>query len=53
MFDDLLNPFGFMLLEIGGNAQKEGVEKIFSDAGLQTEFFRDNQDDFRVVEVRK
>ena len=53
LFDDLLNPFGFMLLEIGGNAQKEGVEKIFSDAGLQTEFFRDNQDDFRVVEVRK
>ncbi len=53
LFDDLLNPFGFMLLEIGGNAQKEGVEKIFSDAGLQTEVFRDNQDDFRVVEVRK
>jgi release factor glutamine methyltransferase len=53
LFDDLLNPLGFMLLEIGGNAQKDDVEKIFSDAGLQTVFFRDSQDDFRVVEVRK
>ena len=42
-----------MLLEIGGNAQKESVEKIFSEAGLQTEFFKDSQDNFRVVEVQK
>ena len=42
-----------MLLEIGGNSHKEGVENIFSKTGLQTEFFRDLQGDFRAVEVRK
>jgi len=52
-FDDLINTGGYMLLEIGGNSHKEGVKNIFSKTGLQTEFFRDLQGDFRAVEVRK
>ena len=52
-FDDLISPGGYMLLEIGGNSHKEGVEKIFSKAGLQVTFLKDLQGDFRAVEVRK
>ena len=52
-FDDLISPGGYMLLEIGGNYHKEGVEKIFSKAGLRTTFIMDLQCDFRAVEVRK
>ena len=52
-FDDLISPGGYMLLEIGGNSHKEGVEKIFSNAGLQAMFLKDLQGDFRAVEVRK
>ena len=52
-FNDLLNPGGYMLLEIGGNSQKEILEGVFLDAGLTATFFKDIQGDFRVVEVRK
>ena len=52
-FDDLISPGGYMLLEIGGNSHKEGVEKIFSNAGLKATFFKDLQGDLRAVEVRK
>ena len=52
-FDDLISPGGYMLLEIGGNYHKEGVEKIFSKAGLRTTFIMDLQCDLRAVEVRK
>ena len=52
-FDDLISPGGYMLLEIGMNSHKEGVEKIFSKAGLQATFLKDLQGDFRAVEVRK
>jgi len=52
-FDDLIIPSGYMLLEIGGNYHKEGVENIFSKAGLRTTFLKDLQGDFRAVEVRK
>jgi release factor glutamine methyltransferase len=52
-FDDLISPGGYMLLEIGGNSHKEGVEKIFSKVRLQTTFLKDLQGDFRAVEVRK
>ena len=31
-FDELINPNGYMLLEIGGNSQKEVLEEVFSDA---------------------
>ena len=52
-FDELINPDGYMLLEIGGNSQKEVLERVFSDAGLTSTYFKDIQGDFRVVEVRK
>jgi release factor glutamine methyltransferase len=52
-FNDLISPGGYMLLEIGVNSHKEGVEKIFSIAGLKTTFLKDLQGDFRAVEVRK
>ena len=52
-YDDLINPGGYMLLEIGGNIHKEGVEIIFSNAGLKATFLKDLQGDFRAVEVRK
>ena len=53
IFDELINPDGYMLLEIGGNSQKEVVEGVFLDTGLTATFIKDIQGDFRVVEVRK
>ena len=52
-FVNLLNPDGYLLLEFGGNKQKISVEQVFSQCGLHTKFFKDLQDDWRVVEVRK
>jgi release factor glutamine methyltransferase len=52
-FDKLINSDGYMLLEIGGNNYKEGVEKIFNKENLKVEFFKDLQGDIRSVEVRK
>ena len=50
-FDNLLIPGGVLLLEFGGNSQKYDIEKIFNGAGLKTEFFKDLQKKWRVVEV--
>ncbi|MBC8256449.1 MAG: peptide chain release factor N(5)-glutamine methyltransferase [Candidatus Marinimicrobia bacterium] len=52
-FENLLNPDGYLLLEFGGNAQKDAVESIFKNAGLNTEFFKDLQHDWRIVEVHR
>ena len=52
-FERLLNNDGYLLLEFGGNPQKEAVEALFQSAGLKTEFFKDLQNDWRVVEVRR
>ena len=52
-FDDIVSSGGYILLEIGGVVHKEGVEKIFSNAGLRATFLKDLQGDFRAVEVRK
>ena len=52
-FENLLNIDGYLLLEFGGNAQKQAVESIFQNAGLKTEFFKDLQNDWRIVEVRR
>ena len=51
-FGELGNPNGYLLLEIGGNPQKDAVETIFQNAELKTESFKDLQGDYRVVEVR-
>ena len=52
-FDNLLKPNGILILEIGGNRQKDDIEKIFRKTGLNVEFFKDLQRDWRVVEIRK
>ena len=49
----LLKPDGYLLLEIGGNNQKDAVESIFQQVGLNTEFFKDLQQNWRMVEVRR
>ena len=50
-FDNLLISGGVLLLEFGGNGQKDDIEKIFNGGGLKTEFFKDLQKKWRVVEV--
>ncbi len=50
-FDNLLISDGVLLLEFGGNGQKDDIEKIFNGGGLKTEFFKDLQNNWRVVEV--
>ncbi len=52
-FDNLLKLDGYLLLEIGGGNQQGAVESIFQNAGLNTEFFKDLQQDWRMVEVRR
>ena len=52
-FDNLLKPGGSLILEFGGNKQKDDIEKIFNEAGFMTKFFKDLQKYWRVVEVRK
>ena len=52
MFTKLLNPYGYLLLEIGGNSSKKDVENIFLQSGHKTTFFKDIQGDYRVIEVR-
>jgi release factor glutamine methyltransferase len=50
-FDNLLISGGVLLLEFGGNGQKDDIEKIFNGGGLKAEFFKDLQKKWRVVEV--
>ena len=50
-FDNLLISGGVLLLEFGGNGQKDDIEKIFNGGRLKTKFFKDLQNICRVVEV--
>ena len=52
-FSNLLNSTGYLLLEFGGNKQKKRVEQIFTSAGFKTEFFKDLQNDWRIVEIHR
>ena len=52
-FDNLLTNDGYLLLEFGGNSQKQSIETIFKSAGLKTKFYKDLQNDYRVVEVHR
>ena len=52
-FDQLLNPGGIIIVEFGGNEQKQSVENIFSSNNLKTSFFKDLQGIWRVVEARR
>ena len=51
-FIDLVNPTGYLLLEIGGDNYKNSVKEIFSKANLHTTFFKDLQGNSRVVKVQ-
>ena len=51
--DNLLNPEGVLILEFGSDGQKCHIKKIFTDAELQTKFFKDINNNWRVVEVRR
>tara|TARA_B100001250_G_scaffold180888_1_gene155575 strand:- start:871 stop:1725 length:855 start_codon:yes stop_codon:yes gene_type:complete len=50
-FNNLLNSNGYMLLEFGGNQQKETIKSIFKKNNLRTEFFKDLQNDWRIVKI--
>tara|TARA_B100001250_G_scaffold105515_1_gene89028 strand:+ start:57 stop:911 length:855 start_codon:yes stop_codon:yes gene_type:complete len=50
-FNNLLNTNGYMLLEFGGNQQKKTIKSIFEKYNLRTEFFKDLQNDWRVVKI--
>ena len=52
-FDKLLNPNGILILEFGGKEQKLHIEHIFSSNKLTTHFYKDLQNQWRVVEVRR
>ena len=52
-FNSLIAPGGILMLEFGGNYQKDNIENIFRKAKLKSEFFKDQQKIWRVVEVRK
>ena len=52
-FDNLLKPGGILILEFGEEKQKGDIKKYFTGAGLKTEFFKDLQQNWRVVEVRR
>ena len=52
-FVNLLNNAGYLLLEFGGNKQQKGIEQIFTCAGFKTKFFKDLQNDWRIVEVHR
>jgi release factor glutamine methyltransferase len=52
-FDNLLNPNGVLILEFGGKEQKSDIENIFCSNKLITNFYKDLQNQWRVVEVRR
>ena len=52
-FYNLLNPGGFILIEISGGKNKDYIEILLNKAGLKTEFFKDLQGDWRGVEIRR
>ena len=52
-FDNLLKRDGILILEFGINKQKDDIERIFKEGGLKTKFFKDLQNKWRVVEVRR
>jgi len=49
----LLRSGGFMLLETGGDHQRDAVEKIFTQSGYRIQFHKDLQGNCRVAFVRQ
>ena len=52
-FDHLINPGGILILEISGNKQRLNIENLFISNNLKTDFYKDLQQEWRVVEVRR
>ena len=52
-FDNIVNPGGNLILEFGGNNQKNEIEGIFNKGGFRTSFFKDLHGEWRIIEVRK
>jgi release factor glutamine methyltransferase len=52
-FDHLINPGGILILEISGNEQRLNIENLFISNNLKTDFYKDLQQEWRVVEVRR
>ena len=53
IFFDLLKNDGYLILEIHGSEKIHEIKKIFNTAKLQVDFFKDLQNDYRIVEVFK
>ena len=53
VFHNLVNQNGCLILEIGGSNKLQPIKNIFNQHNLQTKFFKDLQNDYRVVEVFK
>ena len=53
IFFDLLKENGYLVLEIHVSKKVHKIKEIFNTAKLQVEFFKDLQNDYRVIEVFK
>ena len=52
IFFEIVKPNGALILEIGGDDYKNDINTIFTDANLQTTFYKDLQNDTRIVKVQ-
>ncbi len=52
-FNNLFNLDGILILEISGNEQRDKIESLFISYNLKTNFYKDLQQEWRVVEVER
>jgi len=50
-FSKLVNPNGRMILEFGGNKQQPYIDNIFKTKNLSTKYYKDLQNEYRIVEI--
>tara|TARA_B100000029_G_scaffold178607_1_gene175987 strand:+ start:1376 stop:2029 length:654 start_codon:yes stop_codon:yes gene_type:complete len=53
IFNELVSDGGYMLLEIGGDHQKISIQNIFLNYNLSIKFYKDLQNNNRVVKIYK
>ena len=53
IYDDIIKPGGRMILEFGGKTQVELIKKIFSSKNYKLSFYKDLNNDERVLEIIK
>ena len=53
IFNNLVSPNGYMILEIGGDHQKFAIQNIFLNYNLSIKFYKDLQNDYRIIKVYK